>query len=369
MPPTRAEILSIGTELLLGQIVDTNAAFLARRLAGLGIDLFHISQVGDNLTRATRAIEQALSRSDLVLATGGLGPTEDDLTREAIAAALGETPSVDAALERELREWFAGRGLAMPERNRKQAWLIPSAHAIPNANGTAPGWRVRREAKEIIAMPGVPREMIAMWEQHVEPELGARGAPLVVRTLKVLGIGESAVEEALGDLVRPTFPTVATYAKSDGVHVRIAAKADDRSRAAAAVARVEEIARQRLGDHVWGVDDESLLELVGAGLRRKGWKLAIRESASGGSVASALCDSGVPDWFGGAVIGSLPIPAADVQLDVSDADHGIEVIARSPDRERRAELKYASTSELRRRATLVSLDVLRRLLSEQGERP
>src|SRR5688572_20537241 len=127
MTALRAEILSIGTELLLGQIVDTNANYLAGRLALLGIDCLYMQTVGDNLRRARQAFERALGRSDLVVTTGGLGPTEDDLTREAIAAALGETPAVDSALEAELRAWFAGRGLVMPERNRKQAWLIPSA--------------------------------------------------------------------------------------------------------------------------------------------------------------------------------------------------------------------------------------------------
>src|SRR5438445_2432950 len=228
MPTMRAEILSIGTELLLGQIVDTNAAYLAGRLALLGIDCLHKQTVGDNLGRATDAFRLALSRTDLVVATGGLGPTEDDLTREAIAAALDETPTIDPELEAELRRWFAGRGRAMPERNRKQAWLIPSARAIPNPLGTAPGWWVHDNGREIVAMPGVPREMTSMWEGRVEPELAARGTPLVVRTLKVLGIGESAVEELLAELVRADFPTVATYAKSDGVHVRIAAKSEDR---------------------------------------------------------------------------------------------------------------------------------------------
>src|SRR5437899_12665122 len=220
----RAEILSSGTELLLGQIVDTNAQYLASRLADLGIDCLYISTVGDNPARCRETLERALGRSDLVVSTGGLGPTEDDLTRETIAAVLGEEPVVDATLERELREWFAGRGVGMPERNRKQAWLIPSARPLPNPNGTAPGWDVRKGEKRIVAMPGVPREMTPMWEGHVERTL-VSGGVLRWRTLKLLGIGESAVEEKLDELVRSTAPTVATYAKNDGVHVRIAEKA------------------------------------------------------------------------------------------------------------------------------------------------
>ncbi len=205
MTDLRAELLSIGTELLLGQIVDTNSAYLAGRLAGLGIDLLHMTTVGDNLGRATEAIDRALGRSDLIVCTGGLGPTEDDLTREAIAAALGEIPTVDPALEAELRAWFAGRGTPMPERNRKQAWLIPSARALSNPLGTAPGWDVRHDGRRLIAMPGVPREMTRMWEAEVEPTLG-RASVLRSRTLKVLGLGESSVEEALDELVKSTAP-------------------------------------------------------------------------------------------------------------------------------------------------------------------
>ena len=257
----KAELLSIGTELLLGQIVDTNANYLAGRLALLGIDCLHMQTVGDNLGRAKQAIERALGRSDLVVATGGLGPTEDDLTREAIAAALGETPSVDPALEAELVAWFSGRGLVMPDRNRKQAWLIPSARALPNPNGTAPGWDVRKDGKRIVAMPGVPREMTPMWES-VEPSL-TRGGALRWRTLKLLGIGESAVEEKLAELVHSTSPTVATYAKNDGVHVRVADKASDPEEADRHVATMEREIRARLGDYVWGADDETLASVIG----------------------------------------------------------------------------------------------------------
>src|SRR5947209_16194201 len=206
--------------------------------------------VGDNLERAAAAFERALSRSVLPVATGAFGPPEDDLPREAIAAALGETPSVDPALEAELVAWFSGRGLVMPERNRKQAWLIPSARALPNPLGTAPGWDVRRGTARIIAMPGVPREMTRMWEIEVEPSLGG-GTALRSRTLKLLGIGESSVEESLDELVHSTAPTVATYAKNDGVHVRVTDKGDD---AAAVVARIEAMdrtIRARIGQHVW----------------------------------------------------------------------------------------------------------------------
>src|SRR6267378_3505811 len=322
----KAELLSIGTELLLGQIVDTNANYLAGRLALLGIDCLQMQTVGDNLPRATQAFERALGRSDLVVATGGLGPTEDDLTREAIAAALGETPAVDAALDAELVAWFSGRGVVMPERNRKQAWLIPSARALPNPNGTAPGWDVRKAGKRIVAMPGVPREMTYMWEHHVEPTLIA-GAVLRSRTLKMLGIGESTAEEALGELVRSTAPTVVTKAKNDGVHVRITDKDADAATMDARIAGMEAVVRERLGEFVWGTDDETLGSVIGRALTERGWRLATAESLSGGDVARTLAESpGSASWYARGIVRPLADadeltqlldevrPAADVRL-------------------------------------------------------
>jgi competence/damage-inducible protein CinA-like protein len=370
----RAEVLSIGTELLLGQIVDTNSAYLARRLALLGIDCLHMQTVGDNLARAIEAFERALARSELVVATGGLGPTEDDLTREAIAAALGEKPRVDAALEAELRAWFGGRGLAMPERNRKQAWLIPSARALPNPNGTAPGWTVEKDGKRIVAMPGVPREMTPMWEDHVEPTLAPGGA-LRWRTLKMLGIGESAVEELLDELVHSTSPTVATYAKSDGVHVRIAAKAATAAEADNRVAGMEAEVRARLADYVWGTDDDSLGEVIGKRLLAYGWRLALAESLSAGEIARALADAtDARRWFAGALVRpgadaeSLEREAAwlgaEVLLVIPDGTGEIELRAITPRGARRFKVRFGSPAEGRRRALLSGLDLLRRTLAD-----
>jgi nicotinamide-nucleotide amidase len=369
----RAETLSIGTELLLGQIIDTNSAYLADRLAGLGIDLLHLSTVGDNLGRATEALRRAVDRSDLVVCTGGLGPTEDDLTREAIAAALGETPAVDPRLEAELRDWFAGRGTAMPERNRKQAWLIPSARALPNPLGTAPGWDVRAGGTRIIAMPGVPREMTRMWEVEVEPSL-AEGSVLRSRTLKLLGIGESSVEEALDELVRSTAPTVATYAKNDGVHVRVTDKGTDAGAVLARIDGMERTIRERIGQHIWGTDDDTLGSVVGQALRARGWRLAVAEGLTGGEIARALSETdGSTEWLAGAVI----VPAADSgTLAARVEEFGAEVVCitpfgetetrlvvRTPAREdRHATVHYRSVSEGRRRATLAALDLIRRAL-------
>ena len=369
----KAELLSIGTELLLGQIVDTNANYLAGRLALLGIDCLHMQTVGDNLGRAKQAFERALSRSDLVVATGGLGPTEDDLTREAIAAALGETPSVDSALEADLVAWFSGRGIVMPDRNRKQAWLIPSARALPNPNGTAPGWDVQKDGKRIIAMPGVPREMTPMWES-VEPSL-VRGGALRWRTLKLLGIGESAVEEKLAELVRSTSPTVATYAKNDGVHVRVADKASTPAEADGRVAEMEQTIRARLGEYVWGTDDETLPGVIGRGLEARNWRLAVAESLSAGDIARALAEApGAERWFLGAIVR----PSADSETLENEGrrlggdvllvtPHGAETSqlrAITPGRTRRLDIRFRSTADGRRRALLSGLDLLRRALAD-----
>ncbi len=368
----RAEILSVGTELLLGQIVDTNAQYLAQRLALLGIDLLFVSTVGDNLERCRQTFERAIARSELVVSTGGLGPTEDDLTREAIAAALGEEPAVDPALEAELRAWFARRVGAMPERNRKQAWLIPSARPIPNPNGTAPGWDVRTPRGRVVAMPGVPREMTYMWERHVEPTLGGGGV-LRSRTLKLLGIGESAVEEALDVLVRSTAPTVATYAKNDGVHVRISDKGGDAASADARISAMERTVRDRLGRFVWGVDDETLGGVIGRGLVSRGWRLATAEALSGGDVARTLSDAPEASaWYARGVVrpsadaaaleALLADTGADVTLVVPVGAAGAELVAVTPRGRETSVIRFASPPEGRRRALLAALDLLRRVV-------
>ena len=372
----RAEILSIGTELLLGQIVDTNAHYLAARLADLGIDCLYISTVGDNPARGRETLERALGRSDLVISTGGLGPTEDDLTRETISAVLGEKAVVDPVLERELREWFAARGAPMPERNRKQAWLIPSARALPNPNGTAPGWDVRKDGKRIVAMPGVPREMTYMWEHHVEPTLAA-GAVLRSRTLKMLGIGESMAEEALGELVRSTAPTVVTKAKNDGVHVRITDKDADAATMDARIAKMEAVVRERLGEYVWGTDDDTLGSVIGRGLSERGWHLATAESLSGGDVARALAESpGSASWYAHAVVRPRAEadeltrlladlrPAPEVRLMIPHGDDSAELKIWTPDRSRTSTIRFRSRVEGRRRALLGALDLLRRALQD-----
>lgn len=288
----RAEILSIGAELLLGQITDTNATYLAQHLAALGIDLFFVSQVGDNLERLSETVRRARDRADVVIATGGLGPTEDDLTREAICDALGETPAVDPTLEAELRGFFTERGITMPERNLKQAWLIPSATPLANPRGTAPGWWVERDGKIIIAMPGVPSEMMRMWEREALPRLRPRaGATLFTRILRVAGVGESTVEERLGELTHSLNPTIATYAKQDAVDVRITAKASTEEQARAQVEALEARARAAIGGrNVFGVDSDTPASVLLRALVERGLTLAAMESCTGGLLSSLITD-------------------------------------------------------------------------------
>ena len=203
-PVHTAELLSVGSELTVGETRDTNSGELARALTDAGVEVLRITALPDDLATVTDAFTSALGRADLVASTGGLGPTPDDLTRESIAAALGETPTVDPDLEAWLRDLFERRSLPFPEGNLKQAWTTPSTTPIPNANGTAPGWwSETRDGRLIVALPGPPREMRPMWDGWVLPRLAERGLgrPIASVTLRLTGIGESAIADRLGSLL------------------------------------------------------------------------------------------------------------------------------------------------------------------------
>jgi nicotinamide-nucleotide amidase len=302
MPPERhlvtAELLSIGSELTVGETRDTNAGDLARSLTGIGVAVGRIQAMPDELATVRDAIATAVGRADLVVSTGGLGPTPDDLTREAISAVVGEDPVVDPELEAWLRALWSRRGLPFPEMNVKQAWLLPSATALPNPNGTAPGWWIDRvDGGLIVALPGPPREMHPMWSEHVLPRLVARGAgvPMASRTLRLAGIGESQVADLLGEeLLRATDPIVATYARSDAVDVRISSRdgTDGRggSTAAERVAATADRVLGTLGAHVWAEGDTTWPDAIGAALTERGQGLAVVEVATGGSLATLLGD-------------------------------------------------------------------------------
>ena len=300
----RAEIISCGTELLLGHISDTNATYLAQNLAALGIDLYYVSQVGDNQGRVVETLQRAWGRSDLIIMTGGLGPTEDDLTRESISVMLGEKMYVDPELEAELRDKFARLRVQMPERNLKQATLISSAQSLANPIGSAPGWWVEKDGRVLVAMPGVPREMFRMWGDQVLPRLHKlTGGLIFTRILRVYGIGEATIEERLGELIHTTNPTVATYAKVDAVDVRISAKAKQRELAEQMVVDVELQICELLGDAIFGRDKDTLALVTGKQLLAHQWTLGVMESLTGGLLASMITDvPGASRYFSGGIV-------------------------------------------------------------------
>jgi nicotinamide-nucleotide amidase len=304
-PLLTAEILSIGSELTVGETRDTNGGELARALSLEGVTVGRITAVPDRLDVVTGSFRTATERADLVVSTGGLGPTPDDLTRESIAAAVGEVPLVDPDLETWLRGRWERRGLPFPEINLKQAWVIPSCVALPNPNGSAPGWLVTRpDGRVIVAMPGPPREMRPMWGDEVLPRLKARGLgrDLAVRTFRLTGIGESQVAEILGeDLLRRPEPEVATYARLEAVDVRVSASGSaapsqggDSGRAGnsaqALVADASAIVLERLGAYVWAEGDTTWSVAIGDRLGQLGWRLAIEELGTGGQLAALLGD-------------------------------------------------------------------------------
>jgi nicotinamide-nucleotide amidase len=323
-----AEILTVGTELLLGEVTDTNSTLLAADLAAAGVNVYWSLRVGDNLGRVREAIASALGRSDLLVITGGLGPTPDDLTREAIAAELGEVTEVDPGLELTLRTHFERLGREMPASNLKQAWLIPSAVALPNELGTAPGWLVSTERagrlRHVVALPGPPREMTRMWRSEAVPRLEFPSGRLHQRTFKTFGVGESRAAELLGDLTASANPSVATYARRDGVHVRVAAKADSPERARELAAPAEAAVAGALREWIWGHDGDELVQLVMTELGRRKLTLATVEGPSGGVVADALSsvDGAEFIYSGGMLTWSvqamgllgMPRPAEDLQL-------------------------------------------------------
>ncbi|MSQ40443.1 MAG: competence/damage-inducible protein A [Dehalococcoidia bacterium] len=299
------EILSIGTEILMGELVDTNAPFLAARMPALGLTVRGIAQVGDSVEDLAEALARALQRSDVVITTGGLGPTQDDLTREAIARLLKEELQLDEALVEGLRSLFAGRGATMTPANLRQAYRIPSAQALPNRQGTAPGLWVQKDGKLIIALPGPPHEMQGLWEQEVLPRLQQRpqDAVIVTRTLKTFGLGELAIDAAIHGLFGQENPYLGIYAKADGVHLRIIARAATPAEAQRLIAPMEAEIRQALESYLWGVDDETPETRVGALLREHHLTLATMESLTGGALASSITDvQGSSDYFKGGFV-------------------------------------------------------------------
>ncbi len=291
-----AEIISVGTELLLGQIVDTNAAYLAQVLSRAGVAVYFRTTVGDNPARMNQTLTLALSRADLVITIGGLGPTTDDLTKEAVSEALSATLMEDKAHIQWLLQRVGSRE-NVPQSFWKQALVPCEGRGLPNLNGTALGALFEQEGKIVICLPGPPNEFVPMVEESVVPFLWERtaGERAVIqsRTLRIIGTGESQVEELVRDLMTSDNPSVAPYAKTGEVHLRITARAPSQEEAFALIAPREEALRERLGDAVYGVDDETLESIVVGLLKLLGQSLAVAESCSGGLIAKRITD--VPD--------------------------------------------------------------------------
>lgn len=290
-----AEIICVGTELLLGNIVNTNAAFIAERISRLGIGCYNQCVVGDNMDRCLSQLKESSSRSDIIILSGGLGPTEDDMTKEAVAA-FTKLPLVeDAVSRRSIEEYFAKRGIEPTENNWKQALVPKGAKAVPNANGTAPGIILETKNCKYILLPGPPIELESMFDSQIMPYLQSLGAGSIFsRTVKIVGVGESKAETMIKDLIdSQDNPTIATYAKTAEVHIRVTAYGEDEKQARKLVKPVVKELKARFGSNVYAAEDEASLEqAIIELLDSNKMTLSTVESCTGGLVSSTVV--GVP---------------------------------------------------------------------------
>ena len=318
--PIKAEIISIGTELLRGEITDTNAVFLASQLPLIGIELQRISTSGDDVKMLAQVLRQALKRSSVVITTGGLGPTQDDLTREAIAMVLNEKLFMDEELETQLRVTFSRMGREMPPSNLQQAMRIPSAVPLPNLRGTAPGLWIDKNDKAIAVMPGPPREMLPMWQNEVLPRLKSRfsGRTILARTIKTFSLPEATVGELVQEFFELDNPVTGIYAKPDGIQVRLIAHGNN---ARQSLDNAEKKLKENLAPYVWGTDNDTLAGIIGQVLSSRGMSLATMEDFTGGLLGHIITDFPLSSQFyrGGIIANSnlteigLGIPASLIE--------------------------------------------------------
>lgn len=287
-----AEILAVGTEILMGQIANTNAQYISRRLAELGINVYFHTVVGDNAGRLEETLKRALSRSDIVITTGGLGPTKDDLTKETISRALNRNLVLHEDILEKIKNYFEKRNRKMSEINIKQAYLPENSIVIPNPNGTAPGCIIEDSGKTVIMLPGPPKEMQPMFDETVFNYLRQKtGIMLVSKMLKIFGIGESDIETRLMDLIEnQSNPTIAPYASQGEVTIRVTARCSNHDEAAALLSPVVGEIKSRLGDFVYSEDGEPLEKVVFNLLKENRLVLATAESCTGGLLAGKITD-------------------------------------------------------------------------------
>lgn len=285
------EILCVGTELLLGDILNTNEQFLSQELAALGISVLHRSTVGDNSGRLANELKTALGRSDIVITSGGLGPTTDDLTKEVCCEVMGFKLREDEGTVERIRSYFRNKGAEMPESNLKQAMLPVGATVFENNHGTAPGAALERDGKCVILLPGPPGELVPMFNESVRGFLSKYSDGVIVsHSINIIGMGESAVAEKTADVLDGENPTVAPYAKSGEVRLRVTAKAATADEADSLCCPVVDSLCDRLGDVVYGTDMESIEQRVVELLRKKGKKIACAESCTAGYIPKRITD-------------------------------------------------------------------------------
>lgn len=317
---TSAEIIAIGTELLLGETADTNTRFIAQTLRGLGVDLFRATTIGDNTERIAQAIREALGRTEIVLTTGGLGPTVDDPTRQAVAQAVGVQVEYRPELWEQITARVARYGRTLTENQKRQAYIPTGAIAIENPVGTAPAFIMEISplpmgegpgvrAGVVISLPGVPREMETLLTQAVIPYLQKRynlHEIIKIRTLHTSGSGEAWIDEQIGDLEALGNPTIGLAAHSGIVDIRITAKAETEAKADRMIAEIEADIRQRLGQVIFGVDDDTLEGITLQAIAERGWSLACLEAGLGGALARRLARVQHPAYLGGSRLEASP---------------------------------------------------------------
>lgn len=303
----KAEMIAVGTELLLGQIVNTNAQFVSEQCAGMGIDVYFQTVVGDNVERIRSALTIAASRADVVICSGGLGPTMDDLTRDALAMHTGAELVMDEPGLQKIEAYFTERNMPILEINRRQALTLKGADVFPNDAGMAVGTALKHEGTLYVLLPGPPRELKVMFERYAVPWLRSNmdgTAPLFSKSLKFAGIGESSLEHALADLIESQRdPTIAPYAKEGEVMIRLTTRASAEAEAYAKMAAVEEEIRRRVGQQLYAEEDVSLDAVVVKLLRQRGWTLSAAESCTGGLFADMTTShAGSSEAFLGGVV-------------------------------------------------------------------